>query len=44
MKAAVLRVLGALAIGLVLLVAMELALRLLPIARGLHRQNPQSAS
>src|SRR2546423_5115942 len=43
MKAAVLRVLGALVIGLVLLVAMEVALRLLPIARGVHRQNPQSA-
>jgi len=38
-----LRVLGALAVALTLLVAMELGLRLLPIAKGVHRQNPQSA-
>ena len=43
MKNFTLRVLGALAVVLVMLVVMELALRMLPVARGVHRENPQSA-
>jgi hypothetical protein len=37
-----LRIFGALAVVLVLLVAIELVLRMLPIVSGVHRHNPQS--
>ena len=43
MKNFSLRVLGAFAVVLLAVVGMELALRMLPIAKGVHRQNPQSA-
>ena len=39
-----LRALGALAGGLALLLAAELLLRALPIARAIHPQNPPSAA
>lgn len=42
LRALGLRILGALAVAFVLLVAMELVLRMLPIVNGVHREDPQS--